>query len=120
MTDKTELDALVDVTGFRGTPEQLMNALSEMVRREPRQMQGAILRAALSALTATNARADAAEAERAKAEADALRRAADSLLEASVWCESQDRPCTNWHNGVVDARKDHIARILALIPKDGA
>lgn len=59
MTDKTELDALVDVTGFRGTPEQLINALSEMVRREPRQMQGAILRAALSALTAANARADA-------------------------------------------------------------
>ena len=65
--ERVFMDAVWDVTGFRGTPEQLMNALSEMVRREPRQMQGAILRAALSALTAANARADAAEAALAKA-----------------------------------------------------
>lgn len=47
----------------------------------------------------------------------AIREAADSLLEASVWCDSQERTSPDWHNGVVDARKHHIARILALIQK---
>lgn len=50
-TTDEELDALVDVTGFRGSSEQLMNALNETLRREPRQMQGAILRAAISEIT---------------------------------------------------------------------
>ena len=48
----------------------------------------------------------------------ALREAADSLLEASVWCESQEQTTSAWHNGVVDARKHHISRILALIDKE--
>jgi hypothetical protein len=45
----------------------------------------------------------------------ALREAADSLLECSVWCDSQERTDGGWHNGVMDARKYHMARILDLI-----
>ena len=52
--------------------------------------------------------------------ADALERAADSLLECSVWCDSQERTDDGWRNGVTDARKHHMARIRALIPTDHA
>jgi hypothetical protein len=45
----------------------------------------------------------------------ALREAADSLLECSVWCDSQERTDDGWRNGVMDARKHHTARLLALI-----
>jgi hypothetical protein len=45
----------------------------------------------------------------------ALREAADSLLECSVWCDGQERTDDGWRNGVADARKHHTARILALI-----
>lgn len=63
----------------------------------------------LSAIDATPAR---------DVRAAALREAADSLIEASVWCDSQGLTTPDWHNGVVDARKHHIARILALIEKE--
>ncbi|MFN7883208.1 MAG: hypothetical protein ACK5PF_09380 [bacterium] len=49
----------------------------------------------------------------------ALREAADSLLECSVWCDSQERTDDAWRNGVTDARKHHMARILALINNPG-
>jgi hypothetical protein len=49
----------------------------------------------------------------------ALREAADSLLECSVWCDSQERTDDGWRNGVADARKHHMARILALINNTG-
>jgi hypothetical protein len=49
----------------------------------------------------------------------ALREAADSLLECSVWCDSQERTDDGWRNGVMDARKHHTARILALIDNTG-
>jgi hypothetical protein len=45
----------------------------------------------------------------------ALREAADSLLECSVWCDSQERTDDGWRNGLRDARKYHMARILAMI-----
>jgi hypothetical protein len=60
-------------------------------------------------------RAEAAEADNAAIREAALREAADSLLECSVWCESQERTDDGWRNGVTDARKYHAARILALI-----
>lgn len=50
--------------------------------------------------------------------AAAYEAAADGLLEASVWCDSQDRTSVEWRNGVTDARKHHIARIRALTPAD--
>lgn len=50
--------------------------------------------------------------------AEAYRRAADSLLECSVWCDSQERTDDGWRNGVTDARKHHMARILALADTD--
>ena len=46
----------------------------------------------------------------------ALEAAADSLIETSVWCDSQERADASWHNGVVDARKHHMRRILAIDP----
>ncbi len=52
--------------------------------------------------------------------ADALERAADGLLECSIWCDSQERTDDGWRNGVTDARKYHMARIRALIPADHA
>jgi hypothetical protein len=52
----------------------------------------------------------------AAAEARGLRKAAESLLECSVWCDSQERTNDGWRNGVTDARKHYMARILALIP----
>lgn len=55
-------------------------------------------------------------AARAEGREQGLREAADSLLECSVWCDSQDRTDDGWRNGVKDARKHHTARILALIP----
>jgi len=48
-----------------------------------------------------------------------VERAADSLLECSVWCDSQERADANWHNGVVDARKHFMARIRDFAPIDG-
>ena len=65
-----------------------------------------LARTALAAL----ARAEDAEA----AVALVVEQAADSLLEASVWCDSQERTDASWHNGVVDARKHHMAAIRHL------
>ena len=44
----------------------------------------------------------------------AIKAAADSLVECSVWCDSQERTDASWHNGVIDARKHHTTAILAL------
>ncbi len=55
---------------------------------------------------------------RAEATAAAYGAAANSLLECSVWCDSQERTDDGWHNGVVDARKHHMQRITALTPAD--
>lgn len=91
-TERVFMDAVWDVTGFRGTPEQLMNALSEMVRREPRQMQGAILRAALSAITAANARADAAEAALAADAWQPIETAPKDGTRIDLWCRRSWNP----------------------------
>jgi hypothetical protein len=50
--------------------------------------------------------------------AAAYERAADSLLECSVWCDSQDRATPEWRNGAQDARKHHMARIRAISTPD--
>jgi len=64
-------------------------------------------------------RAEAAEADNAAIREAALREASDSLLECSVWCDSQERTDDGWRNGVTDARKYHAAHILALINNTG-
>jgi len=46
--------------------------------------------------------------------------AADSLIESSVWCDSQDRTSSEWHNGVIDARKHHMNCIRAITTPDQA
>jgi len=46
--------------------------------------------------------------------------AAESLLETSVWCDSQERTDDGWRNGLTDARKRVMARIRALTPADAA
>jgi hypothetical protein len=60
-------------------------------------------------LAEANARADAAKTL-------ALERAADALLECSIWCDSQERTDDGWRNGVFDARKHGMAAIRALSP----
>lgn len=45
-----------------------------------------------------------------------VEKAADGLLESSVWCDSQERADASWHNGVIDARKHHMAAIRSLSP----
>ena len=44
-----------------------------------------------------------------------VEKAADSLSECSVWCDSQERTDASWHNGVIDARKHHMATIRSLV-----
>lgn len=44
----------------------------------------------------------------------AIKAAAESLVECSVWCDSQERTDASWHNGVIDARKHHTKAILAI------
>lgn len=44
----------------------------------------------------------------------AIEASADSLLESSIWCDSQERADASWHHGAIDARKYHAAAIRAL------
>lgn len=67
-----------------------------------------------------------ARAENARLRADAkaavamvVEKAADSLLECCVWCDSQPRTDDGWRNGVRDARKHGMTAIRALAPVDG-
>jgi acetyl-CoA acetyltransferase len=63
-------------------------------------------------------RADVAASDAKLAVAMAVQKAADGLLECSVWCDSQERTDASWRNGVTDARKHHMARILATADTD--
>lgn len=67
---------------------------TEFVRRDP---------AVLAALPEVQALEDAA-----------YERAADALLGASVWCDSQATTSGDWHNGVRDACKHHMNAIRAM------
>ncbi len=78
---------------------------------------GLIAAASDLARTAIDALARLEDAE--AAQALVVEQAADSLLECSVWCDSQERTDASWHNGVIDARKHHMARIRALADPSG-